>query len=213
MWRANRLSHPKRFWTDFRQALMKLNRKSWTKLVRGLLSLSVLLGICAMVFPLPIAPLPQDLQEKDSPAPFPCQNRPCGCQSAEQCWKKCCCFDNSQKIAWAKANNVTESGPNKPIRVRVVFEEKPLANARVTFIPRGQQLAEGFDEKFERRTDDKGVVEFTPTEANLILVAVHHQEPERSGEGYDSTYYSATLTVAVPEVPFLTPAATTSVAK
>ena len=27
-------------------------------------------------------------------------------------------------------------------------------------------------------------------------------EPERSGEGYDSTYYSATLTVAVPQVPF-----------
>ena len=106
-------------------------------------------------------------------------------------------------------NPVTESGPNKPIRVRIVFEEKPLANARVTFIPRGQQLAEGFDDKYERRTDDNGVAEFTPTEANLILVVIHHQEPERSGEGYDSTYYSATLTVAVPEVPF--PASATTV--
>ncbi len=110
-------------------------------------------------------------------------------------------------------NPVTESGPNKPIRVRVVFEGKPLANARVTFIPRGQTLAEGFDDKFERRTDDKGVAEFTQTEANLILVVVHHQEPERSGEGYDSTNYSATLTVAVPEVSFPTPAATTTAAK
>ena len=85
---------------------MILNRKSWPRLVRGLLSLSVLLGICAMLLPLPIAPLPQNSQEKDSSEPFPCQNRPCGCRSAEQCWKKCCCFDNSQKIAWAKANNV-----------------------------------------------------------------------------------------------------------
>jgi hypothetical protein len=85
---------------------MKLNRKSWPRLVRGLLSLSVLLGICAMLFPLPIAPLPQNSPEKDSSEPFPCQNRPCGCRSAEQCWKKCCCFDNNQKIAWAKANNV-----------------------------------------------------------------------------------------------------------
>ena len=110
-------------------------------------------------------------------------------------------------------NPVTESGPNKPIRVRVVFEEKPLANARVDFIPRGQQLAEGFDEQFERRTDDKGVAEFSPTEANLILVVVHHQEPGRSGEGYESTHYSATLTVAVPEVPFPTPVATTTAAK
>jgi uncharacterized GH25 family protein len=99
-------------------------------------------------------------------------------------------------------NPVTESGPNKPIRVRVVFEDKPLANARVSFIPRGQALAEGFDDKFERRTDAKGLAEFTPAEANLILIVVHHQEPNRSGEGYDSTYYSATLTVAVPEVSF-----------
>ena len=56
--------------------------------------------------------------------------------------------------------------------------------------------------KFERRTDEKGIAEFTPTESNLVLVVIHHQEPKRSGEGYDSTYYSATLTVAVPEVPF-----------
>ena len=63
-----------------------------------------------MLFPLPIAPLPQNSQEKDSSEPFPCQNRPCGCRSAEQCWKKCCCFDNDQKIAWAKANNVKVPG-------------------------------------------------------------------------------------------------------
>ena len=59
-----------------------------------------------MLFPLPIAPLRQNLQEKDSSEPFPCQNRPCGCRSAEQCWKKCCCFNNAQKVAWAKANKV-----------------------------------------------------------------------------------------------------------
>lgn len=105
-WRASRLNHPRPVWMVFRRALMKLNRKSWPRLVRGLLSLSVLLGICAMLFPLPIAPLPQDSPEKDSSEPFPCQNRPCGCRSADQCWKKCCCFNNNQKIAWAKANNV-----------------------------------------------------------------------------------------------------------
>lgn len=92
--------------TAFRRALMKLNRKFWRRNVRGLLSLSVLLGVCALLLPLPFAPLPQNLPDKDSSEPFPCQHRPCGCRSAEQCWKKCCCFDNRQKIAWAKANNV-----------------------------------------------------------------------------------------------------------
>lgn len=85
---------------------MKQIRKLWPRLVRGLLSLSVLLGVCAMLLPLPIAPLPQNSPEKDSSEPFPCQNRPCGCRSADQCWKKCCCFNNAQKVAWAKANNV-----------------------------------------------------------------------------------------------------------
>jgi hypothetical protein len=89
---------------------MKLNRKFWRRNVRGLLSLSVLLGVCAMVLPLPFAPQPQNSPEEKSSEPFPCQNRPCGCRSAEQCWKKCCCFDHNQKIAWAKANNVKVPG-------------------------------------------------------------------------------------------------------
>jgi hypothetical protein len=59
-----------------------------------------------MVLPLPIAPVAQIDPGKDTSQPFPCQNRPCGCRSAEQCWKKCCCFTNSQKVAWAKANGI-----------------------------------------------------------------------------------------------------------
>lgn len=105
-WRASRLNHLCRFWTVFRRAMMKLNRRFLPKLIRGFIGLSVLLGVCAMLFPLPIAPLPQNLPEKDSSEPFPCQSRPCGCRSADQCWKKCCCFNNAQKVAWAKANNV-----------------------------------------------------------------------------------------------------------
>jgi uncharacterized GH25 family protein len=99
-------------------------------------------------------------------------------------------------------NPVTESGPGKPIRVKVLFDQQPLKDSRVSFIPRGQQLTEDFDDNFERLTDESGIAEFTPTDANLILVVVHHREPERSGDGYDSTVYSATLTVAVPQIPF-----------
>jgi len=33
-------------------------------------------------------------------------HRHCGCRSAEQCWRGCCCFTNQQKVAWAKAEGV-----------------------------------------------------------------------------------------------------------
>jgi len=71
---------------------------------RRLCGLIVLLGMCASNVPLPQPSVkPTD---KDRSQPFPCQDRPCGCRSADQCWKKCCCFTNTQKLAWAKANRV-----------------------------------------------------------------------------------------------------------
>lgn len=44
---------------------------------------------------------------KDSLQPFPCQDCPCGCVDAEQCWRSCCCQTNTQKLAWARAHHVT----------------------------------------------------------------------------------------------------------
>ena len=38
---------------------------------------------------------------------YPCQHRACGCTSAGQCWRSCCCTTLRQRIAWAKANHVT----------------------------------------------------------------------------------------------------------
>ncbi len=50
---------------------------------------------------------------KSRSIPFPCQNRPCGCQSAEQCWSgDCCCFTMEEKLAWAR-----ERGIEPPPRV------------------------------------------------------------------------------------------------
>ena len=81
-------------------------RKFQKLTMRRLISLCILLSVCALLLPLPVAFLRTTGSEKDLSQPFPCQNRPCGCQSAEQCWKKCCCFTNEQKVAWAKTNNV-----------------------------------------------------------------------------------------------------------
>jgi uncharacterized GH25 family protein len=98
-----------------------------------------------------------------------------------------------------EANTVTPMGPDVPIRVKVLFRGKPLKDVRVSFIPRGTTLSEGFDANYERTTNDNGRCFFLPKEGNYYLVVVHHKTDEK-GNGYESTAYSATLTVFVPEV-------------
>lgn len=78
--------------------LWKIGMQSAPRLV----SLTVLFAVCCSLIPLPVG----QRVVKDLSQPFPCQQRACGCRSADQCWKKCCCFTNSQKVAWAKAYRV-----------------------------------------------------------------------------------------------------------
>jgi hypothetical protein len=67
-----------------------------------LVSLSVLVGIVCSMAPLAVG----QQSVKDLSEPFPCQHRACGCRSASQCWKRCCCFSTAQKLAWARINQV-----------------------------------------------------------------------------------------------------------
>ena len=97
-------------------------------------------------------------------------------------------------------NPVTAMGPGQPIRVRVLYEGKPVPEARVSFIPRGVQLAEGFDQAYEQLSDKEGVATFTPSEGNVYLIVSHHHADDQKGEGYDKTHYSAALTIAVPQL-------------
>ncbi len=77
---------------------------------RRLTALVLLVTSVLMIFPfvLPVSSreVESATESKDLSEPFPCQSRACGCRSAKQCWKKCCCFTNAQKLAWAKANRV-----------------------------------------------------------------------------------------------------------
>jgi uncharacterized GH25 family protein len=97
-------------------------------------------------------------------------------------------------------NPVTPMGPGQPIGVRVLLKGKPLAQAVVSFIPRGETLAEGFDDRFERKTDADGEARFTPSAGNYYLVVVHHKADDETGEGYEGTQYSAALNVLVPDL-------------
>jgi hypothetical protein len=56
--------------------------------------------LATLSIPLPVA------IHKDASQPFPCQDHPCGCQTAEQCWRSCCCFTAEQRWAWARGHHV-----------------------------------------------------------------------------------------------------------
>jgi hypothetical protein len=51
-------------------------------------------------FPLPVP------AGKDHSQRYPCENHPCGCRCAEDCWRHCCCTTPEERWAWARANGV-----------------------------------------------------------------------------------------------------------
>jgi uncharacterized GH25 family protein len=102
------------------------------------------------------------------------------------------------------SNPVTPMGPGNAIRVRLLYRGKPLAGERVSFIPRGAELKPGFDDRYERRTDENGEASFEPNESNYYLISAHKTEPSQGGtldgKRYEFTKYGATLTVFVPRI-------------
>jgi hypothetical protein len=95
---------------------------------------------------------------------------------------------------------IAPMGPGTAIKIKVLLKGKPDSGERVSFIPRGINLAETFDPTYERKTDAHGIATFEPREADYYLVAVHHDAPDEKGKGYDATKYSATMTLIVPAI-------------
>jgi hypothetical protein len=65
---------------------------------------------------------------KDRSRPFPCQDNPCGCLSADECWHHCCCHTNREKVAWAHEHGVT---PPDFVIAAAEKEEKEASSTRV----------------------------------------------------------------------------------
>lgn len=107
VWRASR-GFKERCWRSAPIPMKRPLCQSLTSLTRRLVSCAGVLAICFSILPIPILQRPSASlsTQKDTSQPFPCQNRSCGCCSAAQCWKKCCCFTNRQKLQWAKDNHV-----------------------------------------------------------------------------------------------------------
>jgi hypothetical protein len=65
----------------------------------------------------------KQLTAKDRSVPFPCMDKPCGCRSAEQCFKSCCCSSKAERILWAKEHQLAE----EYLALAEQSEEKPVA--------------------------------------------------------------------------------------
>lgn len=51
-------------------------------------------------------PLPAGNRPHKSGELFPCSECVCGCATAEQCWRSCCCHSLAERMAWARAHGV-----------------------------------------------------------------------------------------------------------
>jgi len=68
---------------------------------------------------------------------FPCEGGQCGCRSAHDCWSGCCCLTPAQRLAWAKANDVTPPAELAQLAASSTDAEPVAANGK----PRGKALA------------------------------------------------------------------------
>lgn len=65
-----------------------------------------LLLICIAYLSTGVAVFPQIKRRAAHEGRYPCERRGCGCDSAQKCWDSCCCFNDDEKVAWAKRNHV-----------------------------------------------------------------------------------------------------------
>ncbi|HVJ81995.1 MAG TPA: hypothetical protein VNC50_13080 [Planctomycetia bacterium] len=61
------------------------------------------LALCSHLVLVAGLPLPA---RRDASVPYPCMSRPCGCQSARQCWTSCRCFSPAERVLWAKERGI-----------------------------------------------------------------------------------------------------------
>ena len=77
-------------------------------------------GVLALGLPLPAGMRSQGggaasidmagvIASKDRSIPFPCMNSPCGCASADQCFRDCCCTTLAERLAFAHRHRLDAS--------------------------------------------------------------------------------------------------------
>jgi hypothetical protein len=82
----------------------------WTALAGYALVASGLPLPCGIVPPAASDPgVAKRLLGKDRSRPFPCMDKPCGCDTADRCFTSCCCHTPAETLAWARARGLETS--------------------------------------------------------------------------------------------------------
>ncbi|OAI57644.1 hypothetical protein AYO47_07815 [Planctomyces sp. SCGC AG-212-M04] len=92
------------------------------RIISGLLL--VWLGLLQFPLPFAVRAAGTSSSDKDLSTPYPCMNRPCGCRSAEECWKSCCCTTKAERIAF-----VLDHGLEMPAALKESEEQQPAPRA------------------------------------------------------------------------------------
>ncbi len=110
----------------------RAERKTKACLARGAVALILIANHLAIALGLPL-PLLVARSRLSLNEYFPCMNCSCGCRTAEQCWRHCCCHTMTQNLAWAKAHGV-----EPPAFVREAAE-KEACSASASDPPEGNK--------------------------------------------------------------------------
>lgn len=92
----------------------RITRRPLRTLAAGSAALSLL--VCSLGLPLPIR------VQKQASEPFPCQDCPCSCETAERCWGDCCCYTPQEKLVWARRHGVV---PPAALLSRLALVQSP----------------------------------------------------------------------------------------
>jgi hypothetical protein len=85
------------------RAMRSVRGENWRAIASGFgtIFLAGWYGLLVLGIPLPIASHPTNSGER-----YPCESCACGCDSAEHCWRSCCCHTLVERLAWAAKNGV-----------------------------------------------------------------------------------------------------------
>ena len=100
-------------------------KRNWGWLFRyGVVAITLIVHVVSTVgFPVRAA----SVAKVDRGPAFPCQDRPCGCATSEQCWSgDCCCATLEEKLAWADARGI-----EPPSHVRPLVAARQAQHAKV----------------------------------------------------------------------------------